>query len=140
MRKSFSDPDFSLVKGSPARRHDERVREQCKAHQRARVSLPTGKSSKPWKVTGEDAPKAPLWRAERDGTGKVISMTQLRRDAQNMDADHRFTGRRYKCEISRACCVGGEPLEPGAMIDCYADAAFSVHGVCGRITEEYPEA
>ena len=140
-KPTISDPDFSFLKGADDRRLDKRIREQIADHRRTQVSAtdPRAGQKTPWKVVGRDKPAPPMWRIDRNPDGSPQLIYQVRRNPNGIDVDERFTGRRYKVEITSAVAVAGEHCEPGVQLDCFADAAFTIHSQTGRILEEYPE-
>lgn len=137
-KPKMSDPDFSFATEKEARK-DQRIREDIADYRRSQIKSidPNRKTPKDWKVRDEK-PVGPGWEFERDEEGKVSLARQLRTTPNSMDLDARYLGKRFVCEITGASClVGGEHVEKGCRLDCFADAALAIHRTTGWIIEEY---
>lgn len=134
----FADTDFSLSENDHERRHLKRIKEQCRAHERMKISLPTGKQpSKPWKVT--EGQVSPLWIFERDENGKVTKVTQTRPQPGTMDTAEGYSNRKFRVTFTgrSPILVGGEHIEAPTEIECFGDTALVVSSAGGTINEEF---
>ncbi len=130
MKKTMSDPDFRF--NSPEKDHHRKMQEDTRRH---RIQIAEVSKKAPWKVTAGS--QGPMWEFHRDNAGKVTMAKQLRPCPETMDEDGQHRGKRFVVITAGApCLVGGEHIEAGCRIDCFADAAYTLHGDRGRIIEE----
>lgn len=138
MAPKMNDVDFSFQKAGDHRRQVAEFKEDIRRH-RIQISDPNAPAKKPWKVN-ESAP-GPSWEFTRDKTGKITAAKQLRPRPNSMDTEPKTAGIRYICKIEGdPISIGGQPIESGCEVNCFADCAFSLHNVRGKIIEEYRES
>ena len=132
MKPKFSDPDFRF--SSPEKDHHRKMVEDTRRH---RIQLEEVSKKAPWKITKGD--QGPMWEFHRDNTGKITLAKQLRPHPGSMDENPQHRGKRFVVVIegqNASCCIGGEGVEAGCRVESFADAAYSLHGIRGRIIEE----
>jgi hypothetical protein len=139
MKSVIADPNVPLVGIAAARKRRNEYIEDCRRYQ-IQARDPNAKRRAPWKIREETGPPPPEWEFERDKSGKVLVARQLRRHPNSMDLDTRYLQKRYIAIIEgEPCLIGGEHVEHGCRVECYAECALNVHNVRGRIIEEYTE-
>lgn len=136
MKSPVADVEIPLAEIPKARARRNAFIEECRRYQ---ISVPDpNKPRNPaWKVR-DTGPLPPAWEFERDKAGKVLVARQLRRLPNTMDTESRFTNRKFVAMIEgMPCLIGGEHVEHGTRVECFADCAFGIHGTRGRIIEEF---
>ena len=136
-----NDPNFDFVTAKnedDANRATERmIRQQIDERRRVVRGLnPHGETKPQWEVDADPANQQPMWTTKTDKNGRITEIRQ-NRPTQSDLATKRFLGKRFIVRIDEQTSVGGHLATPGALIDCYGDSAFTLHGLRGSIIKEY---
>lgn len=131
-----ADMNVPLAAIAAHKREKRRFIEDCR-RERVMLENPNTPRKSAWKVEGKDAPPSPAWTFERGEDGLVTLARQERPRIDSIDSEAKFIGRRYLLEMHDACFVGGELVPAGAKVDAFADAAFSLNNLRGKIILEY---
>jgi hypothetical protein len=138
MKSIIADVEIPLAEIPKARARRNAFIQECRRYQ-VSVGDPNKPRKPAWKVR-ETGPMPPAWEFDRDKAGKITLARQLRRMPNTMDVDQKYSNRKFICLIEGdPCCIGGEHVEAGCRVEAYAEAALSIHGTRGRITEEFAE-
>lgn len=130
MKPKFSDPDFRF--SSPEKDYHRKMTEDTRRH---RIQLEEVSKKAPWKITKGD--QGPMWEFHRDKAGTITLAKQLRPHPGGMDDDGKHRGKRFVCiTAGQPCLIGGEHIEAGCRVECFADTAYTIHGDRGKIIEE----
>ena len=131
-KSSFMDPDFSLLKGSEARRSDERIKEDIRRH-RIQLEDPNAAVRTPWKVSSPATPAADRWKVQEASFGKPGRFTEQVPPDRSTWFIESANGPKnlsvFTLEILTPCGIGGGHVtEAGDIVQCYGTTALDLFG------------
>lgn len=148
MKSRLADINQPLMPNREAVEAERQIKRDIADHRRQVIKGrdPRAKDKPSWKMRderpGPDDPRPPapsIWRAEFNERNCIDRLTQISpMPPPSVDSSPKWRGRKFRVKITEPCSFPEGSLEPGAIIECFAESAFgTVQAGKGIIEEEF---